>query len=210
MELIGHHQQGEFRKGQKVTPRVQPPPRILVTDIHLGRARHEPLGRTLSQNDCLKTTRKQIPSPENPRLRATWQKQFSWVPLPYCSLPGHPFPIKSLALSAHVFPQTIQFLVLDKSPLSGPGRGSPSCNEMISCHNLLSLLSLSVSDSFFLFLSLSPHTHTHTHTNTHIYLCMYQYACVVCIHGCVVLVFFALLFCSHAVFMFSVIFISKE
>ena len=54
---------------------------------------------------------------------------FSWVPLPYCSPPGCPFPIKSLALSTHVSPQTIHFLVLDKSPVSGPGRGPPSCNK---------------------------------------------------------------------------------
>ena len=53
---------------------------------------------------------------------------FSWVPLPYCSPPGCPFPVKSLALSAHVSPQTIHFRVLDKSPLSGPGRSPPSCN----------------------------------------------------------------------------------
>ena len=54
---------------------------------------------------------------------------YSWVPLPYCSPPGCPFPIKSLALSAHVSPQTIHFRVLDKSPVSGPGRGPPSCNS---------------------------------------------------------------------------------
>ena len=52
---------------------------------------------------------------------------FSWVPLPYCSPPGCPFPIKSLALSAHVSPWTIHFWVLDKSPVSGP----PSCNRNI-------------------------------------------------------------------------------
>ena len=34
-----------------------------------------------------------------------------------------PFPKKSLALSADVSPQTIHFQVLDKSPVSGPGRG---------------------------------------------------------------------------------------
>ena len=34
-------------------------------------------------------------------------EQFSWVPLPYCSPPGCPFPIKSLALSAHVSPRTM-------------------------------------------------------------------------------------------------------
>ena len=56
-------------------------------------------------------------------------KLFSWVPLPYCSPPGCPFPIKSLALSAHVSPRTIHFQVLDKSPVSGPGRGPPSCNK---------------------------------------------------------------------------------
>ena len=55
-------------------------------------------------------------------------QQFSWVPLPYCSLPGRPFAIKSLALSAHESPRIIHFQVLDKSPVSGPGRGPPSCN----------------------------------------------------------------------------------
>ena len=58
---------------------------------------------------------------------------FSWVPLPYCSLPGCPFPIKSLALSAYVFPGTIHFRVLDKSPVSGPGRGSPFLQQKDIC-----------------------------------------------------------------------------
>ena len=57
-------------------------------------------------------------------------EQFSWVLLHYCSPPGCPFPIKSLALSAHVSPRTIHFQVLDKSPVSGPGRGPPSCNKI--------------------------------------------------------------------------------
>ena len=48
-------------------------------------------------------------------------EQFSWVPLPYCSPPGHLLPIKSLALSAYVSPWTIHFQVLDRSPVSGPG-----------------------------------------------------------------------------------------
>ena len=55
-------------------------------------------------------------------------EQFSWVPLPYCSPPGCPFSIKSLALSARVSPWTIHFQVLEKSPVSGPGRGPPSWN----------------------------------------------------------------------------------
>ena len=54
---------------------------------------------------------------------------FSWVPLPYYSPPGCPFPIKSLALSAHVSPWTIHSWVSDKSPLSGPGSVLPFCNK---------------------------------------------------------------------------------
>ena len=56
-------------------------------------------------------------------------ERFFWVPLPSCSPPGCPFPIKSLALSAHVSPRTIHFQALDKSSVSGPGRGPPSCNS---------------------------------------------------------------------------------
>ena len=55
-------------------------------------------------------------------------EQFSWGPWPYCSPPRCPFPVKSLALSAHVSPWTIHVQVLDKSPVSGPGKGSSSCN----------------------------------------------------------------------------------
>ena len=44
-------------------------------------------------------------------------EQSSWAPLPSCSPPRRTFPIKSLALSAHVSPWTTHFQVLDKSPL---------------------------------------------------------------------------------------------
>ena len=66
-----------------------------------------------------------------PKTASHVAEQFSWVPLLYCSPPRCPFPIKSLALSAHVSPQTIHFWVLDKSPVSGPGRGPPSCNARL-------------------------------------------------------------------------------
>ena len=66
-----------------------------------------------------------------PKTSSHVAELFSWVPLPYCSPPGCPFPIKSIALSAHVSPRTIHFRVLDKSPVSGPGRGPPSCNKGI-------------------------------------------------------------------------------
>ena len=57
------------------------------------------------------------------------EELFSWVPLPCCSPPGCPFPIKSLALSARVSPQTIHFWVLDKRPLRS-WKGLPSCNNL--------------------------------------------------------------------------------
>ena len=69
----------------------------------------------------------------------------SWVPLPCCSPPRRPFPIKSLALSADVSPRTIHFRELDKSPVSGPGRGPPSCN--ISFHIIPNELLMSPSAS---------------------------------------------------------------
>ena len=62
---------------------------------------------------------------------------FSWVPLPSCSPPRYPFPIKSFALSAHVSPRTIHFRVLDKSPVSGPGRGPLSYNNIKSINSLV-------------------------------------------------------------------------
>ena len=69
-----------------------------------------------------------IPITIKPETASHMAELFSWVPLPHCSPPGGTFPIKSLALSAHVSPQTIHFRLLDKSTVSVPGRGPPSCN----------------------------------------------------------------------------------
>ena len=132
MELISHHQPEGFRKGQKETLHVRPPSRIFLTGIHLGWTRHAPPGRTLSQNDWLKEYLETNPITIKPKTASHVAELFSWVPLPYCSPPGCPFPIKSLALSPHVSPRTIHFWELDKSPVLGPGRGLPSCNTTIS------------------------------------------------------------------------------
>ena len=59
------------------------------------------------------------------------EERFSRVPLPYCSPPGCPFPVKSLALSAHLSPWTIHFRVLDKSPVSG----TPSCSIYVQLNH---------------------------------------------------------------------------
>ena len=47
MELTSHHPLEEFRKGQKEMPCILPPPRILLTGIHLGWAMQAPPGRML-------------------------------------------------------------------------------------------------------------------------------------------------------------------
>ena len=85
---ISHRPPEAFGKGQKETPRVRPPPRILLSGVHLGWRRQAPPGRTLSQNDWPKTTRKLIPSPENPRLWPPWQSDSPGFPHPPALHPG--------------------------------------------------------------------------------------------------------------------------
>ena len=89
---------GEFGKGQKEIPCVLPPPRFILAGIHLGWAMCAPTGKTLSQKDWPKTTRKLISFIIKQETEHV-AEQFSWVPLLYRSLPGCPFPIQSLALS---------------------------------------------------------------------------------------------------------------
>ena len=118
----------EFGKVQKETPHGQPPPRIL-SGIHLGWTRRAPPGRTLESEWLAKDNPEANPITIKPETASHMTELFSWIPLPYCSPPRCPFPIKSLAWSVHVSPWRIHFWVLDKSPVSGPGRGPPSCNN---------------------------------------------------------------------------------
>ena len=124
----------------------KPPPTKRVQE----RSKGDTTGLTTSQNPPLWhpswlnnvcTTRKDSESEwlakDNPETNpitikpetASHVTELFWVPLPYCSPPRCPFPIKSLAWSVHVSPWRIHFWVLDKSPVSGPGRGPPSCNN---------------------------------------------------------------------------------
>ena len=127
MELITHH---------------QPPTRIVQE-----RSKGDPTCPTTSQNPSLWhpswlnkvcTTRKDSESeglakdnPETnpvtikPETSSHVAEQFSWVPSPSCSPPGRPFPIKSLALSAHVSSNN-SFLSVRQEPSFGP-----SCNIMV-------------------------------------------------------------------------------
>ena len=108
-------------------------PRILLAGLHLVwviacTTRRYPESEWLARDNP-----ETNPITIKPETASHTAEQFSWVPLPCCSPPGCSFPITSLALSARVSPWTIHFWVLDKSPLSGPGRGPPSCNN--SVHN---------------------------------------------------------------------------
>ena len=129
-ELIILHQPEEFGKGQKETPHVRPPPRILLSGIHLAKQGVHPQER-LWVRWLAKDNPETNPITVKPETASHVAEMFSWAPLPYWSPPVCPFPIKSLALPAHVSPQTIHFRVLDKSPVLGPGRGPPSCNITI-------------------------------------------------------------------------------
>ena len=88
-----------------------------------------PLERTLNQNGQRKSETDSITI--KAETFSYVAEQSSWVSFTYFSQPGHPFLVKSLALSACVSPRTIHFQVLDKSPVLGPGRGPVSCNSSI-------------------------------------------------------------------------------
>ena len=127
VELLSHHQMEELRKGQKETPPVLPPPRILLADILSCLSN----GYATRKDSFLRMIGQKLISSTQNLTASHIAETSSWVPSPSCSLPRCPFPIKYLALSAYVPPWTIHFQVLDKSPLSGSGRGPPSCNNMM-------------------------------------------------------------------------------
>ena len=67
-----------------------------------------------SESECLaKANPETNPITIKPETASHVTEQFSWVPLPYCSPPGCPFPIKSLALSAHVSPRTTASCIVE-------------------------------------------------------------------------------------------------
>ena len=70
-----------------------------------------------------------------PKTESHVAELFSWVLSTYCSPPGCPFPIKSLALSA-CFSSDNSFPSVRQGPVSAPGRGPPSYNSfrMIQVH----------------------------------------------------------------------------
>ena len=208
MELISHHQQVEFRKGQKSGTTCSTTSQNLSRCIHLGWIRHglvhqgifpggsdgkvsaynvgdlgsipgsgrspgegngNPLQYSYLENPMDGGTwlgyspwgRKELyiterlhlftrkdsesewlvkdnletnPITIKPKTSSHVAEQFSWVPLPYCSPLGLPFPAESLALSPHVSPGTIHFRVLDE-PTFRPWKGSPFLQQYLCSFN---------------------------------------------------------------------------
>ena len=63
-------------------------------------------------------------------------EQFSWVPLPYCSIPGHPFPIKSYCFVNRYVSSDNSFPSVRQEPTLGPWKGSLSCSITINILHL--------------------------------------------------------------------------
>ena len=126
MELISHHQLEEFGKVKRTHHvSIHFPESLSLASILAERC--VPAKKDSELEWLAKDNPETNPITIKPKSHVA--EQCSWVPSPSCSPPRRPFSIKSLALSAHVSPWTIQFWVLDKSPVSGPGSGPPSCNK---------------------------------------------------------------------------------
>ena len=102
------------------------PPRAPLVRIHSGWEMCMSSQRTLSQTTgqarwLARGNLETNPITIKPETVSHMAEQFSWVPFSCCSL-NVPFPIAS-SLSVRVSPGTIHYWVLEKSPLSGPGKG---------------------------------------------------------------------------------------
>ena len=142
------------QEGQKETPPARPPPRILLSGIYLGWTRHAPPGRTLSEF-LAKDNPETNPITKKPKTASHVTEQFSWVPLPYCSPPGCPFPIKISCFVSTCVCSDNSFLSVRQEPSFRPGRGPPSCTDSytIPCHTVSSCSQRQI---FLILLAFSP------------------------------------------------------
>ena len=128
-ELTSHHQLEKLGKGQKEMPHV------LLISQNPSHWNPSWLNNSCSTRKDPESERLARDNPEaylitiKPETAGHVAEQSPWVPLPSCSSPGSPLPVKPLALSAWVSPRTIHFPVLDKSSVLGPGRSPSSCNR---------------------------------------------------------------------------------
>ena len=143
MELISHHQMDEFGKGQKEPPHIQPPPRILLSGIHLGWTRHTRPGRTLSQNDWLKTTQKLIPHHHKTRDCKPHCRAVLLGSLTLLLFTQAPFPSKISCFVSTCVSLDNSFLSVRQEHSFGPWKGSAFQQQQdiqTSCKYTLHLL----------------------------------------------------------------------
>ena len=129
-KLISHHQPEDFGKGQKETPRVRPPPRILLAGVHLG-CDACTTRKDSESYDRPKTNPETNPITVKPETMSHMAEKFSWVPSPYRSPPGGPFPIKSCCVSACVSSTHVHFRALTRAHFRAIEGGPPSCDIVI-------------------------------------------------------------------------------
>ena len=101
-------------------------PRILLSGIYLGSVcdtRKSPESEWLAR-DNLETNSITV----KPEIASHMAEQFSWDPLPCCSLPGAPLPNKVSCFVSTYVSLGSSFLSVWQGPTLDPGKGPPSCN----------------------------------------------------------------------------------
>ena len=87
-----------------------------------------PPGRTLESKQLVRDNLETNPVTIEPET-GSCDRAVLLGSLTYCSLPGVPFPINSLALSASISSDD-SFPSVRQEPHLGPGKGLPSCNRL--------------------------------------------------------------------------------
>ena len=128
-ELISLHQLEEFGKGQNETPHVRPPPRILLSSIHLGWTRRAPPGRTPELEWLAKDNLETNPITIKPETTSQAAEQFSGS-LALLLSTRLPFPNKnSCFVSTCVFSDS-SFPSVRQEPSFGLWKGSSFVQEL--------------------------------------------------------------------------------
>ena len=129
MELISHHQQGEFRKGQKMTPHVQPPPRIFLDASILAEQGMDLFTRKDSESEWLvKDNLETNPIIVKPNLkpcgRAVLLGSLTFLLSTRAPLPNRLSCFVGICVSLDS-----SFPSVRREPTFRPWKGSPSCNN---------------------------------------------------------------------------------
>ena len=129
MELISLHQPEEFQKGQKETPHLRPPPRILLSDMHFDWTRHAPPGRTLVLEWLAKDNPETDPITIKPCDCKPCDRAVLLGPLTLLLSARAPFPNKSTRFVSICVSSDNSFLSVRQEP--SLGRGPLSYNSII-------------------------------------------------------------------------------